>query len=101
MGALPNQARGEVMIVIDGAPHILCVTLGALAQLETAFNAPSFAHLGDRLKMLNAHDLLIVLSALLGAEGRSVAQLAASHIDPKAAAVAVGEAFRLAFDDEA
>jgi hypothetical protein len=97
--SLPNPARGEVSIMIDGAPHILCVTLGALAQLEGAFDVPSFAHLGDRLKALNAHDLLIVLSALLGQESLSVAQLARSHIDPRQAASAVGQAFRLAFDD--
>ena len=96
---LANKTRGEVALYIDGAPKILCVTLGALAQLEGAFDVPSFAHLGERLQSLNAHDLLIVLAALLGSEGPSVAELAAAQIDAKQAACAVGEAFRLAFDD--
>jgi hypothetical protein len=98
--SLPNQTRGEVALVIDGAPRMLCVTLGALAQLEAAFDVASFTQLGERLEHLNAHDLLIVLSALMDTEGLSVAELASARIDAKEAASAVADAFRLAFGDE-
>ncbi|MEN9874686.1 MAG: hypothetical protein RL186_1583, partial [Pseudomonadota bacterium] len=36
-GPLPNGARGESVLHVDGRPLILCLTLGALARLETAF----------------------------------------------------------------
>jgi hypothetical protein len=91
-----NRARGEVLLHIDGAPRRLCVTLGALAELEAAFEVGSLAELGERLAQLTANDLITVLAALSGA---STAELARAEIDPKAAAQAVAEAFRLAFNE--
>jgi hypothetical protein len=35
-GARANRRRGEIEAVIDGERRILCLTLGALAELETA-----------------------------------------------------------------
>lgn len=90
-----NKARGEVTLEIDGRPERLCVTLGALAELEAAFDAASLEELGERLAQLTASDLITVLAAL---SGTSTAELARANIDPKAAAQAVAEAFRLAFD---
>lgn len=96
-----NHARGEVLLAIDGCERKLCLTLGALAELEAAFDVVSLAELGERLSHLSASDLLIVVSALAGGGGEqlSVADLANAAIDPKAAAAAVAEAFRLAFDE--
>lgn len=96
-----NRARGEVMLEIDGRARRLCVTLGALAELEAAFDAASFAELGERLGQLSASDLILVLAALIGGGGEPMSskELAAALIDPKAAASAVAEAFRIAFDD--
>ena len=34
-----NRARGEVVVVLTGRERRLCLTLGALAELETAFAA--------------------------------------------------------------
>jgi hypothetical protein len=101
MAGLCNKARGEVLLAIDGCERRLCVTLGALAELEAAFDAASFGELAERLAQLNASDLLVVLSALTagGGEPLNSAQLAAARIDPKAAALAVADAFRLAFDE--
>lgn len=93
-----NRARGEVLLRIGGEPRRLCVTLGALAELETAFDVGSLAELGERLAHLTASDLITVLAAL---SGMSTAELAAARIDPREAADAVAEAFRLAFGDEA
>ncbi|HRP10789.1 MAG TPA: GTA-gp10 family protein [Terricaulis sp.] len=97
-----NKARGEVLLAIDGAPRKLCVTLGALAELEAAFDINSFAELGERLGQLTAADLIHVLAALTagGGEAMSAAHLAQARIDPAAAAAAVAEAFRAAFADE-
>lgn len=100
MRELCNKARGEVLLEIDGRARRLCVTLGALAELEAAFDVASLAELGERLGQLTAADLLTVLSALTagGGEAMSTAELAAACIDAKAAAEAVADAFRLAFD---
>ncbi|HYD71992.1 MAG TPA: GTA-gp10 family protein [Candidatus Binatia bacterium] len=96
MRELVNAARGEALLEIDGRPQRLCVTLGALAELEAAFDVASLFELGERLAQLTASDLITVLAAL---SGTSTAELARAEIDPKAAAHAVAEAFRVAFDD--
>ena len=90
-----NMARGEVLLEIDGRPQRLCVTLGALAELEGAFDVASLAELGERLAQLTASDLITVLAAL---SGIGAADLARAKIDAKAAAQAVADAFRAAFD---
>lgn len=101
MTAPHNRARGEVLLAIDGRERRLCVTLGALAELEAAFDAVSFADLGERLAQLSAADLIVVLSALTagGGEPMNSAALAAAQIDPRAAASAVAQAFQAAFDE--
>lgn len=95
-----NAARGEVLLSIDGRERRLCVTLGALAELEAAFDVVSLSELAERLAQLTAGDLIAVLASLTagGGEPLTAAELALARIDPKAAAVAVAEAFRLAFD---
>lgn len=101
MPAPHNRARGEVLLVIDDQEVRLCLTLGALAELEGAFDVISLAELAERLAHLTAADLIIVLAALTkgGGEAMDTAQLSTARIDPKAAASAVAEAFRLALDD--
>lgn len=101
MRELCNKARGEVSLCIDGRPHRLCVTLGALAELEAAFDVVSLEALGERLAQLSPVDLITVVSALAtgGGEPLNTAQIAAAKIDPREAARAVAEAFRFAFND--
>lgn len=99
--ALPNRARGEVTLDVDGAPRTLCVTLGALAELEAAFDVGSLAELGERLAALTPSDLITLLAALLQEPRMSPAQVAAARIDARAAALAAAQAFKLAFDDDA
>lgn len=96
-----NRARGEVLLAIDGREVRLCLTLGALAELEAAFDVVSLSELAERLAQLTAADLILVLAALAkgGGDALSAGELAAARIDPKAAAFAVAEAFRLALDD--
>jgi hypothetical protein len=95
-----NKARGETLLTIDGRNVRLCVTLGALAELEAAFDVVSLSELGERLTQLTASDLIIVISALTGAGEAHLtpAQIAAAQVDAKAAARAVADAFRAAFD---
>lgn len=101
MQNLHNRARGEALIEIDGRPIRLCVTLGALAELEASFDVVSLADLGERLAHLTAADLIAVLAALAkgGGDALSGTELCSARIDPKAAAIAVAKAFSLALDE--
>jgi hypothetical protein len=56
--------RGEISAILGGQPVRLCVTLGALAALEGHFGLSGFEALGERLKVLSAADLDVVVRAL-------------------------------------
>lgn len=73
MRAMVNRHRGEVSAVIDGTPRVLCLTLGALAELEHALELDNLSQLGDRLaKGLSAGDILAVVTAGLRGAGETV-----------------------------
>ncbi len=95
-----NRARGEAAIEIDGESYRLCLTLGALAEIETALDAGSMAQLTARLSKLSASDLLCVLQALLRGGGHIdiAARLSALPVSPAVAARAVSEAFTTALE---
>jgi hypothetical protein len=102
LAGLANIARGESLLVVDGVTRRLCLTLGALAELEGAFEADGFAELARRLGQLSANDMVVVLAALLngGGEPMTPAAIVAARIDPRDAARAVNEAFERAFADD-
>ena len=93
-----NGARGEVVRPVAGVPRRLCLTLGALAELETAFGCEGGEALADRLRRVGARDLLIVLAALLrgGGESECAAALADLPVTPAEAGDAVAAAFAAA-----
>lgn len=95
-----NAARGETAVVVDGAPRRLCLTLGALAEIEAAFGCARISELQARLRAASAADLIVVLAALLrgGGEAEAAARVAAAGIAPGEAARAVAEAFRLGLE---
>lgn len=68
-----NIHRGEVAAVLGGAERRLCLTLGALAQLEAAFGVGDLqalvARFGDG--RLSANDLITILHAGLCGGGHS------------------------------
>jgi Phage tail tube protein, GTA-gp10 len=92
-----NAARGETGLVIGGVARRLCLTLGALAEIEAAFGCARMSELEARMRALSAADLLVVLAALLrgGGEGELATHLSEQDVAPGAAARAVAEAFRL------
>ncbi|OHV75647.1 gene transfer agent family protein [Rhizobium sp. LCM 4573] len=71
MGGRANRRRGEVEAVIDGEHRILCLTLGALAELETAFAAGDLNGLAERFASgrLKAADMIRVIGAGLRGGG--------------------------------
>ena len=89
-----NRHRGEVEAVLDGERHTLCLTLGALAELETAFGLDGWEALAGRLRKLSARDLATVLAALLRGWGEGETDL--SRTDFREAAEAVAAAFTAA-----
>lgn len=92
-----NAVRGETTLIVDGTPRRLCLTLGALAEIETALGVAGPA-LADRLRNASARDLAAVLAALMrgGGEAADETLLARAAVTPAAAAAAIGRAFTLA-----
>jgi len=66
---MANPHRGEVAAIIAGRRLTLCLTLGALAELEASYAAEGLAGLGRRLAQggLGARDLVRIFGA--GARG--------------------------------
>lgn len=93
-----NGARGEVEAMLAGAARRLCLTLGALAEIETALGVEGLGALAERMRKLSVRDLAVVLAALLrgGGERELADGLGAAAVDPKAAAEAVARAFAAA-----
>jgi hypothetical protein len=93
-----NGARGEARVRLAGEERTLCLTLGALAEIETALGVTGLGGLAERMRALSARDLSAVLAALLrgGGETALAGGLADAAIDPRAAAEAVAKAFSAA-----
>lgn len=69
---MPNKHRGEIEAEIGGARRKLVLTLGALAELESAFEAEDLVALTERFSSgrLKARDLTRIIGAgLRGAGG--------------------------------
>ena len=82
---MPNPQRGEIEAILDGHPRTLCLTLGALAELESTFAAPDLIALAERFETghLSARDAIAVIGAgLRGAGGSETdADVAAMRLD--------------------
>lgn len=84
-GGRANRRRGEVEAMIDGERRILCLTLGALAELETAFGAGDLNALAERFSSgrLKAADMIRLIGAGLRGGGNlfSDEEVAAIGVD--------------------
>lgn len=69
-----NRHRGEISASFDGKPYRLCLTLGALAELEDAFAAEDLGALVARFGSgkLSAGDIVRILGAGLRGAGSDV-----------------------------
>ena len=89
---MANPARGEVEIVLDGKAQAMRLTLGALAELETALGAEGLVGLAQRFEdgSFGAADLLALLGAGLRGAGLEVSDrtLGAMQIEGGAAGAA-------------
>lgn len=71
---MANKYRGEISADIGGRKRCLVLTLGALAELESAFGAEDLVALAERFGSgrLKARDLILVIAAGLRGAGEVV-----------------------------
>ena len=82
---MPNRHRGEIEAEIGGNRHMLVLTLGALAELESAFGAGDLVTLAERFGTgrLSARDLVRIIAAGLRGAGETIGddEVAAMTVD--------------------
>jgi hypothetical protein len=71
---MANTYRGEIDADIGGAKRTLVLTLGALAELESAFGVEDLAALAERFAQgrLRSRDLIRIIGAGLRGAGASM-----------------------------
>lgn len=81
---MANIHRGEIEADLDGQTYVLCLTLGALAELEARLHAGDIAALAARFEagQVSATDLIAILGAGLRGGGNELsdAQVGAMRI---------------------
>lgn len=80
---MANLHRGEIEAVLDGRPHRLCLTLGALAELEAAFGDEDMLALATRFEKgrLSARDCVRILGAGLRGAGHDISNEAVARMN--------------------
>lgn len=70
----PNRRRGEIAASLDGQTRLLCLTLGALAELESGFGVANLAELAQRFESgrLSAADIIRIVGAGLRGAGNLI-----------------------------
>jgi hypothetical protein len=71
---MPNPHRGEIEARLDGRSITLCLTLGALAELEAAFGHEDMLALAERFQSgrLSARDAVRIIGAGLRGAGHDI-----------------------------
>lgn len=71
---MTNAHRGEIEAMLDGRPMRLCLTLGALAELESAFGDDDMLALAERFGRgrISAADAIRVIAAGLRGAGHQI-----------------------------
>lgn len=71
---MANKYRGEIAASLDGEPYTLCLTLGALAELETAFGNDDMLSLASRFGAgrISASDCVRIIGAGLRGGGHEI-----------------------------
>ncbi|PVE25548.1 gene transfer agent family protein [Microvirga sp. KLBC 81] len=93
---MANKRRGEVALQLGDRRYTLCLTLGALAELEEAFGVDDLMALAERFGTgrLSSRDLLRLLVAALRGGGHEVTDAEVANlpllggIEPVASAIA-------------
>lgn len=85
---MPNLHRGEIEAILDGRPYRLCLTLGALAELEAAFGDEDMLALAERFGRgrLSARDATRIIGAGLRGAGLEIADTAVQRMQAEGGA---------------
>ena len=102
---MANRRRGEVPLTLGQERYTLCLTLGALAELEDALKADDLAGLVERFAggRLAARDVIALLGAALRGGGHALDDEAVARLPlaggRAAVTAALGEALVAAFGE--
>lgn len=71
---MANAQRGEICAVFEGEEKVLCLTLGALAELEARLGAGDLVGLSERFASgrVTARDLTAIIGAGLRGGGNAI-----------------------------
>lgn len=103
---MTNKARGEVTIKgPEGKEFTLCLTLGAMAELEDALGIEDITAIGERFEKPKIKDLITILIALLHGGGHPEFKGPADFMDWPMDTEEISRSIRTAFraaglDDE-
>lgn len=77
-----NKYRGEISATLDGRAYRLCLSLGALAELESAFGEDDMIALACRFETgrLRASDAIRVIGAGLRGAGNDISDEAVANM---------------------
>lgn len=94
---MPNKYRGEIEAELGGRRRTLVLTLGALAELESAFGADDLVALAERFGSgrLSARDLIRIIAAGLRGAGEAIGD---DEVAAMTASGGVGAYVRIAAD---
>jgi len=102
---MANHHRGSVDLDLPSGRLTLCLTFGALAEIETALGAGDLVALGERLQTsrLSARDIIVILGAAVRGGGQDLTDRTLaerlSAADAPAAVAAIGQLFAATFGD--
>lgn len=79
---MPNLHSGEIEAILDGRAYRLCLTLGALAELEAAFGDEDMLALATRFETgrISARDCVRIIGAGLRGAGHEVSNDAVARM---------------------
>jgi len=103
---MANRHRGEIAAELDGRERTLCLTLGALAELEASFEADDLVALASRFETgrLSARDIIRIIGCGLRGAGEEVSddEVAAMRAEGGATGFAriAAELIRATFESE-
>jgi hypothetical protein len=85
---MANPHRGEIEARLDGKPYTLCLTLGALAELEHAFGHEDMLALAQRFQSgrLSARDAQRIIGAGLRGAGHDIDDAAVARMQAEGGA---------------
>ena len=71
---MANAQRGEICAVFEGEERVMCLTLGALAELEARLGAGDLVGLSERFSggRVTARDLTAIIGAGLRGGGNAI-----------------------------